>query len=162
MSIQTTVSSNPGLAYAGMLVDPDKARVITRINGSGGALDFGIGVIEGTTRDNEFDTASGTGFSLLGIIVHEHLTTNRDLTGTNGVADNQPCKIMTSGMIWVLPEEAVTQSSDVYMRHTVNSTLTTGHFRTDADTSKADQISNAKWLTAGSSTVPALLLLNNP
>ena len=160
---QTTYSVEATVAFEGMLGDPSggpSRRSISLANEDSAAAFFGRGVTFGTDPDTQFALPSGTGAVLAGITVHRHET--QDATD-DGIAQDETCELLRGGRIWVLPEDAVTPTSDVYWRHTTGGAgEVIGQFRTDADTAQADQVTSARWLTSASAGNPALLEINLP
>jgi hypothetical protein len=63
--------------------------------------------------------------------------------------------------VWVATTEAVDAGDAVYLQHTANGGRAPGTFRTDSDSSNADQVESVRW--AGSyGSGKALLILNLP
>jgi len=159
---QTSYSLEAGLAFEGMLGDAagggPTRRSISRANESATASFFGRGVTYGTDPDTQFKLPTATGAALAGVTVHKHGTENVE---DNGVAQDETAELLTSGRIWVSPEQAVTPASAVYWRHTAGAG-TVGKFRVDADTANADVVANARWLTSCAADGYALLELITP
>jgi len=86
----------------------------------------------------------------LGVVAHSHtVPTNEDGLDPNYPA-KEAVKVINKGRIWVQIDEDVTVADDVFFRHTANGGLDKlGAFRTDADTARADQITNARWVKGG-------------
>jgi hypothetical protein len=57
----------------------------------------------------------------------------------------------------VYAETLVSPAGPVFLRHTANGALTPGNFRTNADTDRAEEISNAKWISATTAAGLAVL-----
>lgn len=162
MAVQTTVSADPSKPFAGKLHGTGAFTLLSRINGESSAIRFGVGVVEGTTEGTIL-LPSLTGFSLLGIVAHEHRADNRTMSNDDGLAAGGQANVLTNGLIWVQPEQdAITPASPVYVRHTAGGGNLKGSFRKDADTNKADAVTQCRYLTSGSSTVPVLLQINRP
>lgn len=159
---QTSYSLQAAVAFEGMLGDSagggPTRRSLSLANEDAAASYFGRGVTFGTDPDQQFKLPAATGAPLAGITVHKHGT--EDATD-NGLAQGETGEILTSGRIWVLPEQAVTPASAVYWRHTAGAG-TVGKFRVDADTANADLVANARWLTSAAADAPALLELITP
>lgn len=161
---QTTYSLEAAVAFEGMLGDAagggPTRRSISRANEDSAASFFGRGVTYGTDPDEQFELPAATAAPLAGITVHKHGTQD---ASDDGIAEGETAELLTSGRIWVQPEDAVTPASDVYWRHTVGAAgLVPGRWRTDADTAKADAVTNARWLTSCAADGFALLELNTP
>lgn len=126
---------------------------------SAAAINFGLGLA--IAADGLVALPAAAAFEFAGISLHKH----KDLPNDTAVARyeiGEEISLLRRGRIWVLAEEAVDPSQDVYLRHTVNGGDTPGHFRTDADTANADQIANAKWVDITTAAGLALLEINMP
>jgi hypothetical protein len=107
-------------------------------------------------------SAAMTASQLLeGVSTHSHSYAEPDELGDDddgGVVAGNMLGILKEGPIWVLPEESVTPSSDVRVRAVVAGVEVAGAFRATADsTDCVDCTAFCRWLTAGSTTVPALV-----
>lgn len=163
--MQTSYDTAAPIAYAGMLADDGQSDKVTGLNEEGAALEFGVGVIQGTADDG-IVLPGATGFSLKGVTIHDHRD-NSGLAGGGGVADGDTVGVMRKGRIYVLPEQDVDPSDDVYLRFDPGGTSggTVGHFRKDDDTdgtARADQITNARWVTTALAGEPVILEINQP
>lgn len=126
------------------------------------AVLFGRGIVT-TATEGLSALPSATGFTLDGVSVAKNVATP-NATGIAQYDANTPITTLRKGRIWVLAEQAVNPSLPVYLRHTANAgTTAPGRFRADADTARADLVSNARWITT--TTVAddlALLEINLP
>lgn len=157
---QTTYNTDFGEAFQGLLDYAAPGGVLSRANGEGSEIPFGIMLTTGTDPYKEAELPDAAGDDALGVVVHRHHT-NTDATGDDAVEDNEDMDVLSRGRVWVLVEEQVDPGDDVYFRHTANGGNTQlGAFRQDADTANATQVTGARWIKGGSSI--ALLELNLP
>jgi len=161
---QTTYNTDPAVGFRGMLADPnDDAFIITLANGAAAAVGFGIMVKrDATNPESQFDIFSATGQDPVGILVHTHCQQDPSLAGALGVALLETAGVVRRGRIWVVTEEAIAVTDDVYFRHTSGTGTEIGAFRNDADTASCDQITNAQWLRGCAAAGVALLEINLP
>lgn len=138
-------------------------------NVSGNPIPFGRGVVRSASGDDLAVLPSATGFVFEGISVNRAKGRIKDnsvsppITGDAEYKEDESFPVLRKGRIWVIPEDAVTPASDVYLRHTANGvTFVPGRWRTDADTAKGDQITGARWLTTASAGQLAVLEINLP
>jgi hypothetical protein len=153
---QTTFSTAPGGAKAGMLGNIGDHHIDSMINESGADIPFGIGIVQGTSY-NEAKTPSAATGQILGVVLRSDAYQNYSLTGTDGVASGDVMNVLRSGDVWVLPEQTVVPGDPVYCRFTVSSSEELGAFRKDADSGKAVLVKGLSWVKGGSSSSPALL-----
>jgi len=157
---QTVYNTEFAQAFPGLIADaatpPD---ILSRANEESSNVPFGLAVIPGTDGFEQFLLPSATGQVCLGVLAHAH---NREDPEADGLNEGEVGDVLKRGRIWVVTEEAVDVDSDVYFRHTVNTTEQIGAFRTDADTDKADQITNARWVAATSAAGIAQLDISLP
>lgn len=158
---QLTYTEAPAVAFPGLLVDMDAAarRSISRANEETAAVAYGTGVALGTDPEVQFELPAATGFLFGGVLVHSH---GREDVEAVGPVQDEPAELLRTGRVWVIVEEAVAVGDDVFLRHTANGGLLPGGWRTDADTANADQITNARWLTAAALGGLAQLEVNYP
>lgn len=126
------------------------SQAATTANVTGNPVPFGRGMVEGSTPPLAV-LPSVTGFRFAGVALFKAKVSPNDGTGAKYEA-GEAISLLRKGRVWVLVEEAVTLTSDVFLRHTIGSaTELPGRFRTDADSAKADQITNARFVsvTAG-------------
>ena len=118
----------------------------TTANVTGNPIPFGRGVVEGTTPPNGV-LPSVTGFLFAGIARHKAKAAPNDGTGAKYEA-GEAITVVRKGRVWVLAEEIIALDDDVYLRHTIGTaTELPGRFRTDADSARADQLSDARWVS---------------
>lgn len=158
---QTTYDAEAAVAFPGMLVDTDAAMrsSISRANEETAAVGYGLGVMFGTDPETQFLLPASTGFEFAGILVHSHA---REDVEAVGPVEGELTELVRKGRLWVTVEETIVTTDDVFLRHTVNGGLDPGGWRKDLDTDKADQITQAKWLTGASAGELAQLEINYP
>jgi len=162
---QTAYSVDPGLAFRGMLGDPnDDSFAIPLANGAAAAQGFGIMVRrDATNPEDQFDVFSATGQAPVGVLVHTQAQQNPALAGSLGVDLLEMASVLRRGRIWVRVEEAVAVGDPVFFRHTAGGGGSEiGAFRNDADTASCDQVTAAAWLQGSAAAGVALLELNIP
>lgn len=160
--MQTTYSAQPARAFAGMLdAMLEGASTLSRFNEESASIPYGVMVAQGTA-ENQIANLSGTGDDFLGVTIHEHTEIDSAGEAAEIEADGGKASILRKGRIWVVVEEAIALTNDVYFRHTAAGAEVLGAFRTDADTADADQLTNARWLTTTSGAGVALLEINLP
>lgn len=124
---------------------------------------FGRGVSAGTS-DNQFKLPSGVGTPIESVSIFKHKEPNAD--GSVVYNADETVSGLRKGRIWVLAEQAIaSKTDDVYVRHTEGATsdLAPGRFRTDDDTGKAMQVTNARWMsTSSAASEPVQLEINLP
>ena len=147
-------------AIEGGLGDAGHHDLVTRY--ADAAIPFGRGLV--TAGVDKSALPSATGFVFDGVAIMKHKAqTNADNEAQYEA--NEAISTLRKGRVWVLAEEAVTSVDDpVYLRHTANAgTTAPGRFRISADTARADQITNARWLTTTTGADElALLEINTP
>lgn len=128
--------------------DADLSLVATTANVTASPILFGRGLAQHLTDADRITLPSLTGFLFSGVSLQSQIARPND-DGIAKYEDGVTIPVLTKGRIWVLAEDAITSmADDVYLRHTANGAVNVpGRFRTDADTAKADQISNARWLS---------------
>jgi hypothetical protein len=158
---QTSYDAEADVAFPGMLVDTDAASrsSISRANEETSAVGYGLGVALGTDPEVQFELPAATAFEFGGVLVHSHA---REDVEAVGPVEGELAELLRKGRIWVVAEEAVTTADNVFLRHTANGGLLPGGWRTDADTARADQIAQARWLTAAGAGELAQLEVNYP
>lgn len=154
---QTTVADNMSNVFAGVLGDDNLGNYVrSYVNEEATAeMPFGVLVVQGTADgDALLPTATD---QPLGVVVHSHRYAKDGELGDDGVKPNAMIGVLRRGTIWVQPEETVAPGDAVRVRLTAGASEQVGAFRTTADGTDCAVITNAEWLTSGTSTTPALL-----
>lgn len=125
-------------------------------------IDAGLGVVEGATpgQTAAAPTAAAdvTGGHFLGVTMDPEF--KNEIGAAAAYLAGDQISILEEGFIPVVVEEAVAYNDDVFVRHTANGGNTTlGAFRTDADSSNAVQVPNAKFKSATAGAGVALIRL---
>lgn len=121
----------------------------------------GIAVARGD-GDREIRKLS-SGASVAGITVHSHAIGDSDLDGEALYDANSVIPVLTSGMLLVKVEEAVTPADDVYVRHTATTdNPTLGAFRTDSDGGTAMALASAAYRSSADADELAEVEVNAP
>ncbi len=131
---QTTYNTSQSAAFAGMSDSGFSPQdVATGFNEETSAIPFGI-LLKTGTADNQVKLYT-QGATPAGLAMHTHAYSNRDLSGTNGVATLESVNVMRKGRMWVLAEGTVAKGGLVYARHTSDGGSNTqlGSLRADAD-----------------------------
>lgn len=164
---QTSFSAAPAQAIAGMLADAGRVDCISRVAKTD--LGFGLAVMQYVANDNQCDKLGASTDVILGVTVYDaSLPPAGSYNGASyagAYVAGMAVRIARKGRIWVLIEQDVDPTLAVYARYTASGGNTVlGKFRVDADSSKAQQITQAKWLTTttAASGLPALLEVNIP
>ena len=128
------------------------------------AMPFGVAVIVGAA-DSTLNTPAASTATVAGVSVSTYANANAGFA--LGIQPQDAVSVLTNGTIYVISETAVTANgatpSPVYVRYTINGGLNQlGSFRTDADTSRALLLSQAKWLTSCAAGGLAQLQINLP
>jgi len=157
---QTSYPVEAPEGFAGQVADaPGPVDILSRANEESTAVPFGLMTVPGTDGSTQFLLPSESGLIPLGVLAHQH---PHETISADGLDEGETGNVLKRGRIWVVTEEAVAVDSDVYFRHTVDTTEQLGAFRTDADTDKADQLTNARWVKATSAAGIAQLDINLP
>jgi hypothetical protein len=170
MPIQTTYPFNYSAVQKGQAVENGAYRDSTGY--STAAIEFGVGLVySGTSVDESFGLRLPTATTdvFIGVakkILKQPRGLDNDflsvVTSTTQVARYEigdPITIRTLGQIWVYSEQAVAPTDPVFFRCVTNVALLAGDFRKDADTARAVQLSNARWVSKTSAAGLALLEL---
>jgi hypothetical protein len=160
--ITTVVDLNP-LGREGMLAttQPIFEMIVSRALST--ELVPGRAVIRGAT-DNLVVHPSGSAGVFVGLVCEDQSISTDLPTVAGNIPATYDARIMTKGIMWVVPETDVVQGGAVYYRHTGAGSApeALGRLRADADTADATLIAGAKWFTSGSAGTLAMVELNTP
>lgn len=164
---QTSYSFYQGLPFAGVLGDyASDSDIRSRVSEEATlGMPFGIAVGRGAA-DNGIILLADANTKIDGLLVHTHAVepfyAATSPAGT-GVSPKGTGSVLKKGRMYVLPEVAVVPGNDVYARYTASGGNTQkGALRTDADTAKATQITQAVWESTAAAATPALVDVNIP
>lgn len=123
-------------------------------------LTAGYGCVKGTNKD-ELILPSGAG-TFMGILtlplsLEKRTGYSLDANGNFGYPVDYEVTYVTQGVIAVWVDDTVAQGDPVFLNHTA-STSVIGAFRNDANTSNAQQITEAKFLSDAVGTPAALAI----
>lgn len=144
-------------AVKGALADLGQHDIVSRQ--SAAAIGFGFGLAWLST--GLVALPSATGFVFAGVAMMKH-SAIPNATGLAQYDIGHAISVVRQGRIWVESEQAVNPSLSVFLRHTTNAALVPGNFRVDADTARADQITNARWVSVTTGAGLAILEINMP
>ena len=156
---QTTYTTLPALALAGMYSDTSPRSEISRASESATAVEFGRPVVVGTDPATQFLLPSAAGQVFLGVTVRH--ADKRDPDASDIIQD-EVAGLCRQGYLWVTVEEAVVGGDPVYFRHTTSGPLVPGGWRNDADTATADLLPGAVYMTAAAIDSLAIIQFNLP
>ncbi len=161
---QTSVSESTAIAFAGMLADTSNKRTQSKYNEEASAeMPFGVMLCRGTDEDNgalllNTSAASMVG-KFVGISLHSHAYAKDTELGDTGLKSKVSLDVLTQGRCYVQPEDTVTPGDPVRVRVVVAGSEVKGAFLTTDDGSAdcVDVSGFCRWVTSGSSTVPAVV-----
>lgn len=147
------------ISVKGGLADLGITNKVTRA--SAAVIPFGLGLALLSTGLVAIPSAGS--FEFAGIAVMKH----KAQSNADGFAQyeiGEAISVIRKGRIWVYSEVAVDPTADVYLRYTANTgpTRIPGDFLKTADSSKAQQITNARWVSTTSAAGLAILEINIP
>ena len=162
---QTAVTTPASAAFAGMLADSGIGTVIdSKVSAEASAeMRFGIAVLRDTTDEDNgvvlpLTSSAVSAPRFAGIVVHSHDYAKDTELGDTGLKPKVTVNVLQRGRIWVQPEDTVDPGDTVKFRAVVAGAEVAGAFRAAADSTDCVDISKfARWITSGSSTVPAIL-----
>lgn len=132
---------------------------ITGYNTSGGVLAAGFGaVFTGTGKEVALPSGAGNFAGILTIPTVEYrVGYSIDAGDRFGWPDDYEVALALTDMYVVYVDDTVAVGDDVYLSHTA-STSVVGAFRNDANSSNAQLVSGAKFMSAAAGTDSALAL----
>jgi len=156
---QTSYPTSQPESVAGLVFGLNPTTVISRA--AEAAIEFGRAVVQGTDKETQAIQPSATGQVLLGVSIA--VQKSRDIAaGTSAnYAATESVGIVTEGQIYVEVDQTVSPGDAVFFRHT-GAAADIGKFRLDADTAKADQITNARWIKGAAAGGIAVLEISLP
>lgn len=103
---------------------------------------------------------TATGQQPLGVVAASQAVMMDSADALPGYPAKHTVNVMRKGYIWVAIEEDIAIGDAVYFRHTANGAgkLNLGSFRNDADSATCDQLTNARWVKAGTLALGYALL----
>jgi hypothetical protein len=161
--MQTSYTKNAALGRVGGLADEKPPRdVVTGV--AAAAIPFGLFLVRDTGGDDKVKVpTAAVDFTARGSLMGVALATQAIESQTGVAAANYPIghaiNVGKKVRVIVRPEDAVTPTSGVFVRHTSGGGGTVlGSFRTDADTATAADISAyARWMSSADAGELAVL-----
>jgi hypothetical protein len=164
MTVQSTYSDNPAVAYAGMIGTggPEPTFRTMRNNEATAEMPFGVAVVfEESTDDQGALLPDAITELVAGIVVHSHAYAKDEQLGDDGVKPTNMISVMTSGRIWVQVEEAVAPGDRGHIRAVATGGEQEGAFRASADsTDTIDSTNQVLFLTSAAIDGLALAQVN--
>lgn len=154
MAFQTTYSRAPDAAFAGQLGDAGDTRIVSLKNDQG--ADIPAGVIVSRKAEGTADLPAGATELMAGAVVNSFARNPNDLSGTAAVKDQEQFNCLEEGAIWLLCEEAMAITDDVFVRHASGTGTQLGAIRNDIDSNTARQSKGIRVLRATTGAGPCL------
>lgn len=152
------------VALAGMLADGAGSPhdIVSRAN-IADEIVFGVAVADIAGDEDTIELPDSSGAKICGIAMRSLTVEEGAASVDNAYPVNSKCAIVKKGRVWVIVEKAVSVDDAVYVRYTASGGNTQlGAFRDDDDTSKALQITNARFVTSTSGSGIAIVEINLP
>lgn len=160
MAVQTTYSSAPAAAYAGLVVGGTDHRITTGINKeSTASMPFGFAVAYDGSTENGVINPDATTDKLRGIVVHSHAYSQTELglgtagagTAVKGVLPGAHLDVMEQGEIWVICESGCVAGDPLFVRAVATGAEVEGALRNAADSTDCIDCSDTgKWTSNAS------------
>jgi hypothetical protein len=164
MSVQTSYTTAPVAAYAGMLADDSENDAITMINGDVVSIPFGYPVAwdpSSPSSDKSAALPANSSDKLAGIVIHSH-DYEREFTlpdGTTageldsvGLVPGTVMPVLTHGVIWVKVSTAVVAGAgSVYVAYAAGSVYTAAGQMGATSDSSVITVTNARWISSAAS-----------
>jgi len=167
MAVQTSVSSQPTAATAGLVEFSYKdPMILSRVCDEAAGISLGQACVRDGADDKVDLPASAAEVSggTLGFVVKDSTNTY----DADGFDTGEPCSVLYEGVLWVLCEEAVTAGQNVFVRHTSDggSNTVLGKVRNDAaplsGTDTCTRVNGAVFLSTTSAGGIALIYKAGP
>lgn len=160
--MQTNYSKEAALGRVGGLADEKPPRdVVTGV--AAAAIPFGLFLVRDTGGDDKVKVPTAAGdFAARGSLMGVALATQAIESDPSVVPAEypigHPINVGKKARVFVRPEDAVTPTSGVFVRHTAGAGESLGAFRTDADgTDAADISAYARWMSSADAGELAVL-----
>lgn len=175
MSVQTTYSVNPAIAFAGQKADNSSFDVDSMISTDTSSIPFGVFVASdsasGAAGDQSAKMPAASGAVLMGVLMHsfDYARTWTDPSGTtHGELDSTGLKagahlnVMRRGRIYVTSETAAAVGDPVHVRYSANGGNTQlGAVRNAADAGHTiDMTGKARYVSTCSASGLAVIELD--
>lgn len=138
-AIAAEIAALPGIASA--IVGGANNRTLTVMSDNGTSIAVTGFLVTGGASQATVTTTDSQFGQFFGVCQFEYIKSNRwnpsnspSLAGIDPYYTGEPCPIMTTGRIYVVPETVITAESAIYVRHAGNGlNQTLGLFRGDSD-----------------------------
>lgn len=153
----------PGTAFTIADSDANLTTSTTTANVAKVVIPFGRAIIRASGTEKSARLPSATGQAFAGILERIHSNVDPSLAG-EGASFGQDLSVVRRGMMCVEVDQTVAPGNNVFFRHTAGGTGlgAVGTFRTDADTARGDQITQAAWIIGTTGAGIAVVDLNIP
>jgi len=147
---QLAVTQDPPIATPGMLTSIEPRTIKTGLASNEVTavepMNFGLGVVRDVSLDDQEQVRIPVqaGDLFMGVVIFDASKQSAlpEVAATQGdYLPEEAVPILRKGEIWVLTEEAVDETSPVFMRFAAGTGTILGSFRQDADTATAEDIS---------------------
>ena len=146
MAVQGGNTINHNVLYAGMVTTLQLVNTISKFNGTGATIAYGLGVVSDGETGMKLPEASSTESEFIGVVKYELNRAYQD-GDVMGATDKFEADVVTRGEIAVMPAVDVSRDDDVYL--IVGGGAKKGMFTNAAGSgaTTAVQITGAKWTT---------------
>lgn len=155
---QTTYDRDYSTPFSGSPGNTGLKDDVSALNDEGSDIPAGIGVTQKSEgKIEEFDAAADV---LAGITLNTFAREPGELSGADdAIKAGAMCNVREKGAVYVKVEETVAVNDPVFCRHTSDGAGNTqlGRFRKDSDAGRARLVRGARWLTGGTTSLPAML-----
>jgi hypothetical protein len=163
MPVQTSVSTNFGLGYAGMRADNGPCDTLSCYNRNGTAIPFGLALVKGTgDRDVKLPVGGSVAADFMGLAEFTHAYKNYDLASPLGIPIGGMVDVARKGRYLVQVDGTVVAGGPVFMRIAAGTGTQLGAFRGDADTASCVALTGLKFLSAATAGNLAIVEINIP
>lgn len=107
------------------------------------------------------NTSLDAATNFVGVALHDHARESTTAQVRQYVA-NDAMSVMEGGLVAVAVEETVTVEDAVYVRTMTDGTKLAGMFGKTSDAGKTIALTNCRFVRGGTTSVPAILEINNP
>lgn len=160
MAVQTTYSEYHAAKYAGQVNQLNPFDTVTRHNGSGDSIPFGLGVVTSGTDSATLPDENATALTFVGVVMRELNRAYEDAE-TFGSKDGQDFTVVTEGRVAVVAGITVAKDDPVYMiigdgtaqntllgkfSNVIGATTTTGVLIPNAKFEEAGVLDAATWV----------------
>lgn len=148
MAVQGGNTINHNALYAGMVTSLQLVNTVSKFNGTGATIAYGLGVVSDGETGMKLPESSSTEAEFIGVVKYELNRAYQD-GAVMGATDKFDATVVTRGVIAVMPAVDVSRDDDVYLIVGDGTGTKDGMFTNVAGTgaTAAVQITGAKWTT---------------